>query len=127
MTSPTWNPPAASSTSMLPAPVTAGIPMPRAATSAGGDALYHHLTRDPYRCLARPLADPCLQDPQAISFHRELDVTHVPVVGLERPHHAGECCVMPGVTPTQIVERESVSDACNDVLALGVGQVVAVW
>jgi hypothetical protein len=72
------------------------------------------------------LAHPSLEDPEVPLLDRELDVAHVAVVHLERVHDLEQFAVRHRVEPPELGERERVADPGDDVLALGVRQVVAV-
>src|SRR3546814_15633715 len=56
----------------------------------------------------------------------ELDVAHVAIVLLERGHDLHQLAVRRGVDLLQVRERDRVADAGDHVLALRVGEVVAV-
>jgi hypothetical protein len=88
--------------------------------------LVDELGGDPERGGGGALADPRLQHPQLAAFDGELDVAQVPVVGLQPAHHRIQLARRLRVTFGQVGEGEGVADARDDVLALRVGQVVAV-
>ena len=72
------------------------------------------------------LADAGLQHPQLAALDGELDVAQVAVVVLQRLHDVEQLVVGRLVDPLEVLQRERVADAGDDVLALGVLQVVAV-
>ncbi len=84
------------------------------------------MNRDPERRLRRALADPCLQHPELAALDGELDVAHVAVVALQPRHDRHQLVVGPLVHRLEVGERHRVTDPGDDVLALGVLQVVAV-
>ena len=90
------------------------------------DALAHEVRGDPERRLGRSLAHPCLQHPQPTVLDGELDVAQVLVVPLQGGHHLEQLLVRRRVEIGKVGEGHGVADAGHDVLALGVGQVVAV-
>ena len=90
------------------------------------DALVDELGGDDERGRRGALADPGLQHPQLAALDGELDVAQVAVVLLQRGHDAEQLVVSCLVEPLQVLQRHGVADAGDDVLALGVGQVVAV-
>ena len=81
----------------------------------------HHPFRE-----RRPLADARLEDPELALLDRELDVAHVVVVTLERRHHVHQAAVRSRIDLLELGERERVADAGDDVLPLGVREVVTV-
>ena len=91
------------------------------------DALVDQLRGDDERGRGGALADPGLQHPQLAALDGELDVAQVAVVRLQCGHDvasARRSCV--GSSSLQVLQRHGVADAGDDVLALRVGQVVAV-
>lgn len=72
------------------------------------------------------LADAGLEHPELTALDGELDVAEILVVGLQRLHDLHELVVRLLVDRLQLGERHGVADAGDDVLALGVLQVVAV-
>ena len=90
------------------------------------DALAHEVRGDPERRLGRALAHPCLQHPQPTVLDGELDVAQVLVVPLQGGHHLEQLLVRRRVEVGKVGEGHGVADAGHDVLALGVGEVVAV-
>ena len=89
-------------------------------------ALVDQLGRDPERCRCRALAHPRLEQPELAALDGELDVAQVAVVRLEASHRLPQRLVRRRVEQLQLGQREGVADARDDVLALRVGQVVAV-
>lgn len=73
-----------------------------------------------------PLADPGLEHPQLSALDGELDVAEVLVVVLQRLHDLHQLVVRHLVELFEIGERHGVADSGDDVLALGVAEVVAV-
>jgi len=73
-----------------------------------------------------PLADPGLQQPELALLDGELDVAHVPVALLQGAHVTLELLPRLGMDLAHVLELEGVADAGDHVLALRVGQVVAV-
>ena len=71
------------------------------------------------------LAEPGLQDPQPAALDGELDVAEVAVVRLEGAQVLAQLPVQLGVATLQLGEVERAAHPADDVLALGVGQVVA--
>ena len=71
-----------------------------------------------------PLADPGLQHPELALLDGELDVAHVPVVVLQGLHDLDELLVGGGVAALQLVERQRGPGTGDDVLALGLRQVL---
>ena len=88
--------------------------------------LVDQLPGDPERRRRGALADPGLQHPQLAALDGELDVAQVPVVRLQPAHHLDQLLVRRRVQGLEIVQRQGVPDPGDDVLALRVGQVVAV-
>ncbi len=88
--------------------------------------LVDQLDGDPEGGRGGALADPGLQHPELAALDGELDVAEVPVVGLERLHDRHQLVVRLLVELLQLGQRQGVADAGDDVLALGVGEVVAV-
>src|SRR6266545_2695221 len=122
------------STRMASAPQTAGMPSPRATTAACelvppaevNQALVLHVVgHDPFG-EGGALADAGLEQPELALLHRELDVTHVTVVTLKLLHVLLQLAPGLRLDLAHLVEREGVADAGDHVLALSVGQVVAV-
>ena len=72
------------------------------------------------------LADTRLEDEETTLLDRELDVAHVAVVRLELIHHLEQLRVTLGEALGHRVERLGGADAGHDVLALRVGEEVAV-
>ncbi len=89
-------------------------------------ALVGHVDGDPERRLRGALADPGLEHPELAALDGELDVAHVAVVALERGHDPQQLVVRGPVDLGHVGQRHGVADAGDDVLALGVLQVVAV-
>ena len=81
---------------------------------------------DPERRGRGPLADPGLQHPQLAALDGELDVAQVAVVLLELAHDRHQLVVRLLVQALEVGQGQGVADAGDDVLALGVLQVVAV-
>ena len=92
----------------------------------GDDALVDEVDRDAEGGLGGALAHPGLQHPQVPLLDGELDVAHVAVVALEAGHDAEQLVVALRVDGLEVGQGERVADAGDDVLALGVLQVVAV-
>ncbi len=89
-------------------------------------ALVDELDRDAERGGGGALADPGLEHPQLAALDRELDVAQVAVVLLQLRHDAGQLRVGRRVQVAQLLQLHRVADTRDDVLALGVLQVVAV-
>ena len=92
---------------------------------AGDELLGGHVHRDAHGRLGGALAVAGLQHPQLALFDRELDVLHVPVVQLEPLGDVQELGVGLGHLLAQLVDLLGHADAGHHVLALGVGEVVA--
>ncbi len=92
----------------------------------GDDALVDEVDGDAEGGLGGALADPGLQHPQVALLDGELDVAHVAVVALEARHDVEQLVVALLVDGLEVGQGERVADAGDDVLALGVLQVVAV-
>ena len=92
----------------------------------GDQVLVDEVSGDPERRRGRPLADAGLQHPQLAALDGELDVAQVAVVGLQAAHHPKQLLRRLRVPLGHVVEGQRVADAGDDVLTLGVGQVVAV-
>ena len=92
----------------------------------GEHAVLEQVVGDAEGGLGGALAHPGLEHPQVPLLDGELDVAHVAVVLLEALHVLHEGAVARRVEAFEVGEREGVADAGHDVLALGVGQVVAV-
>ena len=90
------------------------------------EALALHLDRHPQRGGRGALADARLQDEEATLFDGELDVAHVAEVVLQRAHHLQQLGVALREVVRHGVERFGDADTGDDVLALGVGEEVAV-
>jgi hypothetical protein len=89
-------------------------------------ALVHELGGDPEGGARRALADAGLEHPEPAALDGELDVAEILVVVLQGLHDLHELVVRLLVDPLQLREGDGVADARDDVLALGVLQVVAV-
>ncbi len=89
-------------------------------------ALVDQLDGDPEGGCGGALADPGLQHPELAALDGELDVAQVAVVQFEGVHDRHELVVRLLVQPLQVGQLEGVADARDHVLALGVGEVVAV-
>ncbi len=89
-------------------------------------ALVDELPGDDERGGGGALADPGLQHPELAALDGELDVAEVLVVLLQPGHDAEQLVVGGLVELLQLLQRHGVADAGHHVLALGVGQVVAV-
>ena len=72
------------------------------------------------------LAHPGLQHPQLAALDGELDVAQVPVVRLQPAHHGVQLLRRARVPVGQVGQGQRVADPGDHVLALRVGQVVAV-
>ncbi len=90
------------------------------------EPLVDELRGDAERRAGGALADPGLQHPQLAALDRELDVAQVAVVLLQLRHGADELVEGRLVELLQLVQPEGVADPRDDILALGVLQVVAV-
>ena len=90
------------------------------------ERLVDELGRDAEGGTGGALADAGLQHPQPAALDGELDVAQVAVVRLEAAHRGAQLLVGVRVALLEVGERERVADARDDVLALGIGQVVAV-
>ena len=88
--------------------------------------LVDQLPSDPERRRSGALPDPGLQHPQLAALDGELDIAQVPVVRLQPAHHLHQLLVRRRVQRLQIVQRQGVPDAGDDILALRIGQVVPV-
>ncbi len=114
--------------------VEAGEHQPRQTVAAdpgqsivGGDQPFlGQLGRDGERGLGGALAHPGLQHPQDPALDGELDVAQVPVVALQGLGVIAQSPVRARVQPFQIGQRHGVAYPRHDVLALRMGQVVAV-
>ena len=93
---------------------------------AGDELFAQELGGDTERGGGGALADAGLEHPQLAALDRELDVTHVAVVGLELAHDGAQFVVDGLVDALEVGQGQRVADARNDVLALRVLQVVAV-
>ena len=89
-------------------------------------ALVDELARHHERRGRGPLAHAGLQHPQPPALDRELDVAHVAVALLQRRHDLHQAVERRRVELLELGQRHRVADAGDDVLALGVGQVVTV-
>ena len=89
-------------------------------------ALVDELGGDPEGRARGALADPGLQHPQLVALDGELDVAQVAVVVLQRLHDLEQLVVRRLVDALEVLQRQRVADAGDDVLALRVLQVVAV-
>jgi hypothetical protein len=89
-------------------------------------ALSSHVVRDDPLRQRGPLADPRLQQPQLALFDRELDVAHVLEVPLEGVHMLLELPEGARLDVAHLLELERVTDARDDVLSLGILQIVPV-
>ncbi|GAA3235204.1 hypothetical protein GCM10020256_52900 [Streptomyces thermocoprophilus] len=89
-------------------------------------ALVDELGRDPEGGGRGALADAGLEHPQLAALDGELDVAEILVVVLQGLHDRHQFVVRLLVDLLQLGERHGVADAGDDVLALGVLQVVAV-
>ncbi len=87
--------------------------------------LAHHVHGDAYGGPTGSLAGSCLQHPEVALLHRELDVLHVAVMGLEQVGHPLQLVVDRGVQLGQLRDGRRRADAGHHVLSLGVGQVLA--
>ncbi len=92
----------------------------------GDQTLVDELDGDPEGRAGGALSDPRLQHPQFVAFDGELDVTQVAVMLLEGRHDGQQTVVRGRVDGRQRRERQCVPDARDDVLALGILQIVAV-
>ena len=90
------------------------------------DALVHELARDPERGRRGSFANARLQHPQLAALDGELDVAQVAVVLFENVGVVQQLLVGRRVDPFELGDRERVTSARDDVLALGVRKVVAV-
>ena len=99
---------------------------PRDRVPLGDQPLPDHVDRDVHRGLTGALGRARLQHVQLPALDRELEVLHVAVVLLEPAGIALELGVDLGQVALQRLDRLGVAHAGDDVLALGVGQVVAV-
>ena len=88
------------------------------------ETLFGHLDRDAHRGLCGALAVTGLEQPELAALDGELHVLHVPVVLLELVGGCQQLVVDAGHVLFHVVEREGRPDTGNDVLALGVHQVV---
>ena len=92
----------------------------------GDRALVHHVDRDPHGGRGGPLGAPGLEHVEAAALDRELEVLDVAVVALELLADALELGVDLGHVGRHLGDLRRGPDAGHDVLALGVGQVLAV-
>ena len=90
------------------------------------ESLVDELDRDPERGLGGALAHPGLQHPELAVLDGELDVAQVAVVPLEGRHVRHQLVEAGLVDLLEVVQRDGVADARDDVLALRVLEVVAV-
>ncbi len=93
---------------------------------AGDEFLVRQFGGDGERGLGGALADAGLQHPQRAAFDGELDVAQIAVVGFQQAHVVAQLDEGLGVRMVECVQPDSVADAGDHVLALRVGQVVAV-
>ena len=91
----------------------------------GDRALLDHVGGDAHRRGRRPLRGPCLEHVQAAALDRELEVLDVAVVRLELLADALELGVDLRHLGLHLGDLRRGPDAGDDVLALGVGQVLA--
>jgi len=89
-------------------------------------ALVDELPGDVERGGGGALTNPGLEHPQLAPLDGELDVAQILVVPLEPGHVVEQLVVGPSVDPLQFLQWHGVADARDDILALCVGQVVAV-
>ena len=90
------------------------------------DALVDHVDRDPDGGGRGPLRVARLEHVQAAALDRELEVLDVAVVLLELPGRCGGTRRRPpGMSLLELADRRRRADAGDDVLALGVGEVLA--
>ena len=90
------------------------------------EALVDELAGDDERGGRRALAHPGLQHPELAALDGELDVAQVAVVLLERAQVVPQLVEAVLVAPFEVGQGQGVVPAGDDVLALGVRQVVAV-
>ena len=88
-------------------------------------ALVDHVDRDPHGRRRGPLRVAGLEHVQAAALDRELEVLDVAVVLLELLADALELVVDRRHVVLELADRRRRADARDDVLALGVGQVLA--
>ncbi len=86
---------------------------------------FDHVDGDPDCGLCGPLAVTGLEEPELPVLDRELHVLHVAVVVLELRRECVELRVRRWHVITELGDRVGSPDACDDVFALGVEQVVA--
>ena len=67
-----------------------------------------------------------LEHPQLAALDGELDVAQVAVVGLQAAHDGAQLVIGVLIQALEVSQGQGVTDAGDDVLALGVDQVVAV-
>jgi len=92
----------------------------------GDELLIDQLSGHAEGCRRGALADAGLQEPQLAALDGELDVAQVAVVGLQAAHDGAQLVVGGLVQALEVGQGQGVADAGDDVLALGVDQVVAV-
>jgi hypothetical protein len=93
---------------------------------AGDQFLLDHVDRRLHRRRRRPFRRPRLQEVQVTVLHRELDVLHVAVVLLEPVHGREQLLERLWQPLFHVRQRLRRADARDDVLALRVGQELAV-
>ncbi len=92
----------------------------------GDDPLLDHVRGDLHGRRGGPLRAPGLEHVQPATLDRELEVLHVPVVALQPLRDPLELAVDLGHHVAQLADLARRSNARHDVLALGVGQELAV-
>src|SRR5262249_44402319 len=80
-----------------------------------GEGLVDDVGRDAERGRGGALADAGLQHPELAPLDGELDVAQVAVVVFQRPHDLKELPVGGGVDLLQVLQRDRVADAGDDV------------
>ena len=90
------------------------------------DTLVHELHGNAEGGGGGALAHPRLQHPQLAALDGELDVAQVAVVQLEGVHDLHQLPVGGRIEPLELLQGQGVADARDHVLALRVGEVVAV-
>ncbi len=93
---------------------------------ARDQALARHRHRSPQRGGGGALGGACLQQEELLVLDRELDVLHVSVVLLEPPHRLQQLVERLRERRAHSLDRLRRPDPGDDVLALGVGEELAV-
>ena len=98
---------------------------PRERLVLGDDALVDHVRGNAHGSRRGALAGARLEHVQAATLDRELEILHVAIVALEPTGDVLELAVYVGHPLAHVADRQRRADAGHDVLALGIGQVLA--